>query len=146
MQFRKGAKRLNTEFSILRENWTTFFITVNKYFSPLLTKFFVRLTAALHFISQNSEAIDHLVPEIKIIMTMTWRFRINTPEYYKQKWPNVTQEKEVNIDICFYTERIFERNWKNIAIIAIHRGKIYFVDTFGDFSHTVEWNSLKSVW
>ena len=34
----------------------------------------------------------------------------------------------------------------NIAIIAIQHSKRYFVDTFGDFSHTVEWNSLKSVW
>ena len=36
--------------------------------------------------------------------------------------------------------------YNNIAIIAIQHSKIYFVDTFGDFSHTVEWNSLKSVW
>ena len=34
----------------------------------------------------------------------------------------------------------------NIAIIAIQHSKIYFVDTFRDFSNTVEWNSLKSVW
>ena len=34
----------------------------------------------------------------------------------------------------------------NIAIIAIQHSKTYFVDTFGDFSHTVDWNSLKSVW
>ena len=34
----------------------------------------------------------------------------------------------------------------NIAIIAIQHSKIYFVDTFGDFSYTVQWNSLKSVW
>ena len=36
--------------------------------------------------------------------------------------------------------------YNNIAIIAIQHSKIYFVDTFGDFSHTVQWNSLKSVW
>ena len=36
------------------------------------------------------------------------------------------------------TERIFEGNNNNIAIIAIQHSKTYFVDTFGDFSHTVE--------
>ena len=36
--------------------------------------------------------------------------------------------------------------YKNIAIIAVEHSKIYLVDPFGDFSHTVEWNSLKSVW
>ena len=28
--------------------------------------------------------------------------------------------------------------YNNIAIIAIQHSKIYFVDTFGDFSHTVQ--------
>ena len=28
--------------------------------------------------------------------------------------------------------------YNNIAIIAIQHSNIYFVDTFGDFSHTVE--------
>ena len=28
--------------------------------------------------------------------------------------------------------------YDNIAIIAIQHSKIYFVDTFGDFSHSVE--------
>ena len=28
--------------------------------------------------------------------------------------------------------------YNNIAIIAIQHSKTYFVDTFGDFSHTVE--------
>ena len=36
--------------------------------------------------------------------------------------------------------------YNSIAIIAIQHSNIYFVDTFGDFSHTVEWNSLKFVW
>ena len=38
------------------------------------------------------------------------------------------------------TRREFLREilYKNIAIIAIQHSKIYFVDTFGDFSHTVE--------
>ena len=36
--------------------------------------------------------------------------------------------------------------YKNIAIIAIQHSKMYFFGTLGDFSHTVQWNSLKSVW
>ena len=47
---------------------------------------------------------------------------------------------------ALYTERIFEGNNNNITIIAIQNSKINFVGTFGDFSHTVEWNSVKSVW
>ena len=35
--------------------------------------------------------------------------------------------------------------YKNIAIIAYQHSKMYFVETFGDFSHAVEWNSLKSI-
>ena len=46
------------------------------------------------------------------------------------------------------TRREFLRKilYNNIAIIAIQHNKIYFLDPFGDFSHTVEWNSLKSIW
>ena len=44
------------------------------------------------------------------------------------------------------TEFLREILYNNIAIIAIQHSETYFVDTFGDFSHTVEWNSLKSVW
>ena len=46
------------------------------------------------------------------------------------------------------TRREFFREilYNNIATIAIQHSKIYFVDTFGDFSDTVEWNSLKSGW
>ena len=46
------------------------------------------------------------------------------------------------------TRREFLREilYKNIAITAIQHSKIYFVDTVGDFSHTVEWNSFKFVW
>ena len=38
------------------------------------------------------------------------------------------------------TRREFLREilYNNIAIIAIKQSKIYFVDTFGDFSHIVE--------
>ena len=57
-------KRLNTEFPILRENETTFSITVNKYFLPLESNSFLRLKATSDFISQNLGAIDHPVPEI----------------------------------------------------------------------------------
>ena len=39
-----------------------------------------------------------------------------------------------------FTRRTFLREifYENIAIIAIQHSKIYFVDTFGDFFHTVE--------
>ena len=39
---KKLKKRINTEFPMLRENWTTFSITVNKYFLPLQSKFFCK--------------------------------------------------------------------------------------------------------
>ena len=40
---------------------------------------------------------------------------------------------------CKCTRREFLREilYKNIAIIAIQHSKIHFVDTFGDFSHTL---------
>ena len=46
------------------------------------------------------------------------------------------------------TQREFLREilYNNIAIIAIQHSKVHFLDTFGYFSHTGEWNSLKSVW
>ena len=51
---------------MIRENWTTFFITsVNKYYLPLQSNFLVKLKAISHCISQNLEVIDHPVPEIK---------------------------------------------------------------------------------
>ena len=62
---KKLKKRLNTEFPTLPENWATFFITVNKFFLPLQSNLFVKLKAGQHFISQNLEAIDRPVPEIK---------------------------------------------------------------------------------
>ena len=55
------------------------------------------------------------------------------PQYYGGTWDTTRRE--------FLREILY----KNIAIIAIQHSKMYFVDTFGDFSHTVEWNSLKSV-
>ena len=50
--------------------------------------------------------------------------------------------------LVLYARREFLREilYNNIAIIATQHSKINFVDTFGDFSHTVQWNSLKSVW
>ena len=50
---------------MLRENWTAFSITVDKYFLPLQSNFCVRLEVVSHYISQNLEAVDHLVSEIK---------------------------------------------------------------------------------
>ena len=50
---KKLKKRLITEFPILRENWTTFSITVNKYSISLQSNFFLRLKAVSQFISQN---------------------------------------------------------------------------------------------
>ena len=50
---------------MLRENWTTFPITVKKYFLPRQSNFNVSLKAVKHFISQNLEAFDHPVLEIK---------------------------------------------------------------------------------
>ena len=41
-----------------------------------------------------------------------------------------------------WREFLREILYKNIAIIAIQHSNMYFVDTFGDFSHTVEWNSF----
>ena len=58
-------KRLNTEFPMLCKNWTTISITVNKYFLPLQPNFYVRSKAVSHFVSQNLEAIDRPVLEIK---------------------------------------------------------------------------------
>ena len=53
----------------------------------------------------------------------------------------------MRIGIRTVTEKILrEILYKNIAIIAIHHSKMCFVDTFGDFSHTVDYNSLKSAW
>ena len=42
--------------------------------------------------------------------------------------------------IFFFARREFltEILYKSIAIIAIQHSKMYFVDIFGDFSHTVE--------
>ena len=58
----------------------------------------------------------------------------------------VSGSKQNLVDV-FYARRELLREilYKNIAIIAINHSKMYFVDTIGDFSHTVEWNSFKSI-
>ena len=56
--------------------------------------------------------------------------------YSTLKWASKSTRRE------FFSEILYN----NIAIIAIHNSNINFVDTFGDFSHTVEWNSLMYVW
>ena len=45
-----------------------------------------------------------------------------------------------HLTLRYFTRREFLREilYKNVAIIAIQHSKIYFVVTFGDFSHTVE--------
>ena len=50
-----------------------------------------------------------------------------------------------NIGLPTRREFLREILYKNIAINAIQHGKMDFVDTFGDFSRTVEWNALKSI-
>ena len=60
-------------------------------------------------------------------------------------WGEHRRRTAWSIIVCTQREFLREILYKNIAIIAIQHSKINFVDTFGDFSHTVEWNSLKSV-
>ena len=96
----KLKKKLNTEFPMLLENSTTFFITVNKYFLPLQSNFFVRFKADLtstlhpHFISQNLEAMAHPVPEIKnyndydigFSHKYTWILWQNYTLWHRKRW------------------------------------------------------------
>ena len=63
------------------------------------------------------------------------------------KWPTVSVQVFRSFPVpCARREFLREILYKNITIIAIQYSKIYFLDTFGQFSHTVEWNSLKYVW
>ena len=50
------------------------------------------------------------------------------------------EENKITAMIRQDTRREFLREilYNNIVKIAIQHSKIYFVDTFGDFSHTVE--------
>ena len=59
---------------------------------------------------------------------------------------SVTETQNVKLENCTRREFLREILYKLIAIIAIQHSNVYFVDTSGDFSHTVGWNSLKSVW
>ena len=71
---------------------------------------------------------------IFLMMIIVMTIIIILPHYYPSEIQAIRRE--------FLSEILYN----NIAIIAIQHSKIYFVDTFGDFFHTVEWNSLKSVW
>ena len=64
------------------------------------------------------------------------------------RWSDLWLIEIKNHNSTSTTRREFLREilYKNKAIIAMQHSKMYFVDNFGDFSHTVEWNSLKSVW
>ena len=99
---KKLKKRLNTEFPMLRENWTTFSIIVNEYFLPLLSNFLLRFKAVSHFISQNLEAIDPPVPEIKNYNDRHMAF---SHKYTWTLWQNYTlwHRKRWRIWICVFT-------------------------------------------
>ena len=87
-------KRLNTEFPMLRLNWSTFSMTVNKYFIPIASNFFLRLEAFSHFFSQHLYAIDHPVPVIKnyndrymaFSHKYTWILWQNYTLWYRKRW------------------------------------------------------------
>ena len=98
---KKLKKWLNTEFSMLCENWLTFYITVNKYLLPLEWNFFVRLKSVLHNVSQHLEAIDHSIPEIKIY---NHRHLVLLHKYTWILWQNYTlwHRKRLRIWRCFY--------------------------------------------
>ena len=68
--------------------------------------------------------------------------------FIKKIYFNYTTFRQLYIKNICYTRREFFREilYNDMAIISIQHGKIYSVETFGDFSHTVEWNSLKFVW
>ena len=69
------------------------------------------------------------------------------PFNHKQALYDRSHYRELEVSL-HHTRREFLKEilYKNIAIIAVQHSKIYLVDTFGDFSHIVERNSLKSIW
>ena len=96
---------------------------------------------------------------IKYIVTHEWcskkRYTLTEALYYIKDNVDLlvpTKRKTISLNTlnmivqCTQREFLREIPYNNITIIAIQRSKIYFFDTFGGFSHTVEWNSLKSVW
>ena len=58
------------------------------------------------------------------------------PSYLRYVWSSVV----VMEDNAFPARREFFKEilYENIAITAIQHSKMHFIDTFGDFSHTVE--------
>ena len=84
---------------MLRENWITFPITVNKYFLPRQSNFFVKLKTVSHFISPNLEAIDRPVPEIKNYNDCHMSFSQKYTWILLEKLHDVTQEIDVFLDL-----------------------------------------------
>ena len=102
---KKSKKRLNTEFPMLRKNWSTISITINKYSLPLQSNFAIRLKAVSHLISQTLEAIDHSVPEIK---NYNHRHMAFSHKYTWILWRNymLRHRKRWRIWICVFTSVI----------------------------------------
>ena len=66
---------------------------------------------------------------------------LRKPRFYRLFGPGLSVESRSDCNFSLnFTRREFLREilYKNIAIIAIQRSKMDFVDTFGYFSHTVE--------
>ena len=55
-----------------------------------------------------------------------------------QIFSKYTYKQKIGIRECTRRKFLREILYNDIAIIAIQHSKIYFVDTFGDFSYTVE--------
>ena len=106
---------LKTEFPILCENWTSFSITVNKYFLPLQSNSFIRLKVVLRLISQNLQDIDHPVPEIKkyndrhmaFLHKYTWILWQKYMSWHRKRW---------RIWICIFT--IYCHRWSFSRILT----------------------------
>ena len=72
---------------MLRENWPTFCITVNKYFLPLQPNLFVSLKAIQLYIPKNLEAVYHPVSEIR---NYNGRHKAFLHKYTWMLWQNYT--------------------------------------------------------
>ena len=88
--------------------------------------------------------VDHVIFYIVIFV------KIKRNKFFYKVWIPINNVYYLFllISIVIPTQREFLREifYNNIAIISMQHSKLYFVDTFGDFSHTVEWNSLNSAW
>ena len=73
-------------------------------------------------------------------------FSILHDNFFLNEFMSLTRRKTSWTDVSARREFLREIHYNNTAKIAIQHSKIYFVDTFGDFFNTVEWNSLKFVW